>query len=126
MPRDMDLIRRIALTASDLPYGKTLDDLDGVAAEDFAQHVMWMREAGLVLAHADDVYEYDGDPPSAWVNRLTWEGCEFVDAIRSDTLWKKAKETVIKPGASFTFSVLRDWLKTEIAQGLPTIRTVGQ
>jgi len=58
--------------------------------------------------------------------RLTWEGCDFADAVRSDTLWKKAKEMVIKPTASFTFGLLKDWLKSEIAQGLPTLTKLAQ
>lgn len=33
----------------------------------------------------------------------------------------RRKSNVIKPTASFTFDVLRDWLKTEITQGLPTL-----
>jgi len=54
-------------------------------------------------------------PPLSW-------GCEFVDAVRSDTLWNKAKDNIIKPASSFSFGVLRDWLKAEIAQGFPTTR----
>ena len=46
---------------------------------------------------------------------------DLADAVRSDTPWAKAKSNVIKPTASFTFDVLKDWLKTEITQGLPTL-----
>lgn len=118
MNRDMDLIRRIALATADLPYGKTLGGLDDVPEEIFFVHVLWMTEAGLITSIAD---KYAAGDPYAFVQRLTWDGCEFVDAVRSDTLWKKAKTNVIKPGMSFTFGVLRDWLKTEITQGLPTL-----
>jgi len=45
-------------------------------------------------------------------------GNEFVDAMRDDTLWKKAKDSVIKPGASWTVKLLFEWLKTEIKQRL--------
>lgn len=120
MKRDMDLIRRIALETADLPYGHSLHALDGVSKEAFGQHVVWMQEAGLVKAA---VQEYmSNDPPAARVLRLTWDGCEFADAVRSDTLWKKAKDTVIKPASSFTFGVIRDFLRQEILQGLPTLR----
>jgi hypothetical protein len=47
---------------------------------------------------------------------LTWEGHEFLDAMRDDTVWKKAKENVIKPGASWTVQLLFEWLKAEIKQ----------
>ncbi len=120
MKRDMDLIRRIALEAADLPYGHSLHGLDGVSKEDFGQHVIWMQEAGLIKAV---VQEYlSNDPPKARVLRLTWDGCEFADSVKSETLWRKAKETVIKPTSSFTFGVIRDFLRQEILQGLPTLR----
>lgn len=123
MKRDMDLIRRIALETADLPYNSTLDGLDDVAPDVFGMHVIWMEEAGLIRA---SISEYSsGEPPTCFVQRLTWVGCEFADAIRSDTLWAKAKTNVLKPGMSFTFDVLKDWLKTEIAQGLPTLRALG-
>lgn len=33
---------------------------------------------------------------------------------------------LIKPAGSWTFDVLKEWLKTEILQGLPTIRRLGE
>jgi hypothetical protein len=124
MQRDMDIVRKIALATAALPYGETLDKLDGVADEVYVVHVIWMEEAGLIKATAQA-----GSGSSAMfaiVERLTWAGCEFSDAVRSDTVWSKAKSTLLKPSMSFTFDVLKDWLKTEIAQGLPTMRSLGQ
>lgn len=126
MKRDMDLIRRIALEVEKMEYGFALGDMkdEGVDEATFAMHVVWMKEAGLIAA---SVQEYaSATPPKVRVQRLTWAGCEFVDAIRNDTIWKKAKASVLKPGMSFTFDVLKEWLKTEITQGLPTVRTLGQ
>ncbi len=123
MKRDMDLIRRIALTTADLPYGETLDSLPDVPQEAFVTHVAWLHEAGLVRA----TYQ-EGSGSSAMyaiVFRLTWAGCEFADAVRSDTTWARAKTNVLKPGMSFTFDLLKDWLKAEIAQGLPTLRALA-
>lgn len=124
MKRDMDLVRRIALEIADMEYGEELVGLDGTDEATFGVHVIWMKEAGLITAR---IQEYNsGEPPRAEVRRLTWAGCEFVDAIRDDTLWKKAKDNVMKPTMSFTFDVLKDWLKAEITQGLPTLRALGQ
>jgi hypothetical protein len=44
---------------------------------------------------------------------FTWVGQDFIDAAEGDTLWEKAKKTVIKPGAAFTFHIVLDWLKME-------------
>lgn len=103
-----------------MPYGETLSSLDGVAPEVFVTHVIWLQEAGLIEADAQagsgSFAQY------ASVSRLTWAGCEFADAIQDDTLWAKAKDVVLKPGISFTFDTLKEWLKTEITNGLPTLR----
>jgi len=121
MKRDMDLVRRIALAVADLPPDQTLNGLEGIDAQYFVMHVLWMHEAGLVEAGDVGATLESPIPNGAWINRLTWDGCEFVDAVRSDTLWAKAKETIITPASSFSFSILRDWLKAEIAQGLPAL-----
>ncbi len=123
MKRDMDVIRKIILETAALPYGGQLQSIDGVEEEVFVMNVIWMEEAGLINASAQA-----GSGSMAMyaiVTRLTWAGCEFADAITDDTLWKKAKETVFKPGISFTFDILKEWLKTEIKQGLPSIRSIG-
>jgi hypothetical protein len=120
MRRDADLIRKIALATEALPGGEHLGSLDGIDPFTFAAHVQWMIDAGLV----DGLVQQYGrsDPPSALVLRLTWEGCDFADACRSDTLWAKAKKSVIGPSMSWTFDILKDWLKAEIKQGFPTLR----
>jgi len=119
MKRDMDLIRRMALAIAELPHDEPLTGLEGVDARDFVLHAVWMQEAGLIDA---EVQESLGAPPFVWIHRLTWDGCEFADAVRDETLWDKAKEKVIKPASSFSFGVLRDWLKAELLNGLPTLR----
>ena len=122
MKRDMDLIRRIALEAEDLPPRHALTAMDGVDADTFGVHVAWMKEAGLLVA---DITEFwSDDPPKVHAHRLTWAGCEFLDAARSDTTWKKVKDRVLAPGMSFTFDVLKEALKAEIIQGFPATRAL--
>lgn len=120
MKRDMDIVRRIALQTADLPYGEMLDRLEGVEDVVFATHVQWMEEAGLVKA---SIAEYVGGHMNAVVLRLTWDGCEFADSVRSDTLWNAAKTKVLMPSGSWTFGLLRDWLAAEIRDGFPTLRS---
>lgn len=117
MKRDMDLIRRIALEIADMPARHVLTGVDNIDPDIFAMHVTWMEEAGLVEAHITRFVS--DDPPRVRVVRLTWEGCDFVDAARSDTLWKKTMETVIRPTSSFTFGIIKEYLKSEIRKNLP-------
>ena len=48
------------------------------------------------------------------LDRLTWAGHDFLDASRDDTIWTKAKDKFMKPGAAFTFDLLKQWLQLEI------------
>ena len=119
MKRDMDIVRQIVLETADLQPNMLLTGLDNVDPWIFGQPVEWMAEAGLINA---SIHKFQsGEPPIARVQRLTWDGCDFADAVRSDTLWAKAKEMVIKPTASFTFGLLKDWIVAEVKQGFPTL-----
>lgn len=119
MKRDMDLIRRIVLAVEELPHQQTLNGLEGITQDDFSLHVEWLEEAGLIKATIQPMYS---GPSIVFAHRLTWDGCEFASSVRSDTLWKKAKSTVLKPAGSFTFTLLKDWLSKEMQDGLPTLR----
>jgi hypothetical protein len=48
------------------------------------------------------------------LDRLAWAGHDFLEAARDETPWSKAKEKVMKPGAAFTFDLVKEWLKAEI------------
>jgi hypothetical protein len=120
MKRDMDVVRRIVLSLRDA--NEPIEEVDGLDQQAFCMHAELLIEAGLVegstqryLSNATNI------PDSAFLNRLTWAGQEFADAIEDDTLWAKAKDKVIKPGVSWTFAVLGEWLKAEAKRtlGLP-------
>lgn len=122
MKRDMDIIRQIVLAVRD--SDDVIRGLEGVQFEVYAEHVRLLEEAGLVDASIQTVPQRRVITALVW--RLTWAGQDFASAIDNDTLWSKAKENVIKPAGSWTFDVLKEWLKAEITQGLPTLRGLGQ
>jgi hypothetical protein len=119
MKRDMDTVRRILREAEELPVGQELEAVDDLSNEEFSVYVQWLVEAGLVEA---GFFTTSEGTFTTGIARLTWDGCDFMDAARSDNVWNKAKERVLKPGMSFTFDLLKDWLKAEISQGFPTLR----
>lgn len=90
-----------------------MPDID---AHTFASHVELMQSAGLVEARL--LPRGGGVFAAAAVLRLTWAGADFLDAARSDTLWAKAKKSVIAPTASWTLDVLTSWLKEQVVKGL--------
>jgi Hypothetical protein (DUF2513) len=115
MKRDMDIIRRILLDVEDdrYHYG-ALVHLDDVPDEICAQHVALIFDAGLAEGRLikTDAHGIVG----ACVDRLTSSGHDFCDGIRQDTIWNKAKEHVIKPGASYGLSVLIEYVKFQVHQ----------
>lgn len=117
MKRDMDLIRRIVLALDDhSEAGNPLGGLDEVESATFSYHAELLIEAGLAVGSTQKFMDGHSD---AWLWRLTWQGHDFADAVRSDTIWKAALDNVIKPSASWTFGVLLEYLKQEIRHRIP-------
>ncbi len=120
MKRNMDLIRQIAFESEQLEPRQLLNSINGVDAHEFSEHVELMIEVGLISGRAE--HFLGGESPDTSVLRLTWSGHDFLDSVRNESLWNRAKELVIKPSAGWTFEILKEWLKTEIKNGLPTMR----
>jgi hypothetical protein len=115
MKRDMDLIRQIVLAVQTAPG--PIFKVEGIDQQDFNVHTQLLEEAGLIVASLSKGQM--GIPNKAAIFRLTWAGHDFADSITDDTLWKKAKDNVIKPSASWTFSILLEYLKFEIKRHIP-------
>jgi hypothetical protein len=113
MKRDFDLIRKILLTLEESPRGHDeITEIDGYPDEVFGYHGHLLHEAGLVVAYERECM---GLPmPYANPYGLTWDGHEFLDLIKKDTLWEKAKSTILKHSSGLAFAVLQDWAKSEI------------
>ena len=111
MKRDMELVRKILQEAEALDYeeGEPPERYRAQTCDE-AYQIALMRDASLVQADVDTT---NGIPSAATIVRLTWAGHDFLDSSRDNKIWKMAKEHVIKPGASWTFSLLLEWLKQE-------------
>ena len=107
MKRDMELIRLLLL---EVEQGEAPPELVQYQETDILYHYALMVDAGLIIA---SLLPETGVPESVSVSRLTWAGHDFLDATRDSKIWKLAKEHIIKPGASWTFSLLVEWLKQE-------------
>lgn len=73
------------------------------------------------LVEGSVALDNEAQPMSVFIYRMTWAGHDFLDSIRDPSVWAKAKERIIKPGASWTFSILRDFLKAEAQRQLGNI-----
>src|SRR5438552_1419892 len=105
----MELIRLIMLEQES---GDTPEELKTYPKDLVVYNIAHMKDAGLL--DADILPSKEGFPRGAAIIRLTWAGHTFLDASRDENVWRKAKEKILKPSASWTFGILTEWLKQEI------------
>ncbi|MUL11871.1 DUF2513 domain-containing protein [Aliivibrio fischeri] len=109
MKRDMDLIRKIVLHIESKEDDQPIIEIpfSGYSELDFAEHYHLLYEAGLVRCEAI----CSGSTPSRVVRvipfSLTWAGHDFADAIKSDTIWNKAKNKIYPQLGGLPFDVLK-------------------
>ena len=108
MKRDMDLVRYILISAESAEDGLKLSDVEpyGCDAKTAAFHIEMMRAHGLIDAKV--TYAFGGAPLYGEVSGLTWEGYEYLDAVRSNRVWEKAKSAVSKSIGEASLSVMKE------------------
>ncbi len=120
MERDFDLIRRILTDIENLPIGESLTKIKfpDYDMRTIDEHIFLLDSVGMINM---DTIKAQGGHKQYRITGLTWQGHDFLDASRDDSIWKKAKETVLKPSASITFDLLLEWLKIQVKEklGLP-------
>ncbi|WP_010325171.1 DUF2513 domain-containing protein [Marinobacterium stanieri] len=116
MERNWDLVREIMLNVRELPPRQSLrcTDVEGYDAEVVAEHMYLLEQAGL--AEVTMSRSLNG-PASGRVNRLTWDGHEFIDLMQSDTQWSRIKESLKERGVDFSFDALKGMAQV-LVQGL--------
>lgn len=110
MKRDMELIRKILFTIEDKYVDTWLSSseipIDGYDMKTIGYHCAILHEAGLL-------YDYegqygDGELQQFGVSRLTWDGHELLDKIKSDTVWNKTKDTIKAKGIPFVLDTVKE------------------
>lgn len=115
MKRDWDIIRSILVRVEEMPPEEGALQLSAFPIEQRAAvsyHMELLIEAGLVSGKMSKTL---GPGPFNFIAmRLTWQGHEFIDAIRSDTVWQKTKKSFVSNGISMTFDLVKS-VATDIA-----------
>ena len=120
MKRDWDLIRELLLEFEkrcdgDQSANSRLLEIESRSDTEIAYHISLLAEAGLI-----DAADRSTNTDSQWlVNRLTWDGHEFLDAARDRGRWQRAKETITSKGGGLGFDLLMEVLVT-MARGAIT------
>lgn len=122
MKRDPELIRKLLLFFEERPDIGLIEaksiGIEGHDPTTIQYHIDLMYEAGFlscepVSSSTSDRLIY------ALPFRLTWQGHEFLDAARSETIWKKAREILGNKALSVSFDVLYKLLSRLAAEHLP-------
>lgn len=105
MKRDMDLVRQIMQTLEARPSTSNVLDLEiaGRHRLEVWQHLEIMAEARLVKG-------VSLTSSSVGCAGLTWEGHEFLEAARNDTIWQKAKDVALKATGGLSLDALKTTL----------------
>lgn len=93
--RDLDLVREILEEMEqlgDYPLVQKTNDLSSKKLN----HFRMMTDAGLLAVVGSD---------EGW--RISWQGYDFLDAVRDDGLWTKTKSHIAATGGSFTFEIVK-------------------
>lgn len=112
----MELVRLIMLEIEKNPDPMAWTDINITGHDDLeiSYHIKLLYEKGLV--DANDLSNHDG---MAWkAKHLTFDGHEFLDAARSDTVWNRAKERVLSTTGTLTLDALKMALPIVIRQML--------
>ena len=120
MKRDMELVRKVLFAIEEQCEDEPLYNLEieGYSMNAVAYHCKILHDAGFVsdydAGYSDNQLEMFG------VGALTWNGCEFLEKIRQDTVWNKTKDIIKTRGLSMGLDVIKD-----VASNVITSMTEG-
>ena len=102
MRRDMDLVRLILLEIESSENDEIEDfNIDGYDISSVKYNGELLLQAGLI----DKFYE---DTMGELVaGHLTWEGCDYLDKIRDNSIWKKTKDAIKEKGLPLVVDTIK-------------------
>ncbi len=102
MKRDMDLARNILIALADEPRGHidTRKDAVNYHLEMLVQK-KFVNGIAVSQAHNGRYYITLTNP------KLTWEGHEFLDTIKSQTVWDKIKNVIKDKGVDLSVEAIK-------------------
>lgn len=119
MKRDWDIIRKILAKVEELSAGKELKASDLPEDDPSLVNYNMGLLLGAKLVEGIDMSHMGGK--FYMIRSLTWEGHEFLDAIRNESIWKETKDEAVKKGATLSFEIIKQLAisLTKAGLGLP-------
>jgi Hypothetical protein (DUF2513) len=113
LKRDMELVRDLLLVIEQNDDRRELEIPKDWDREVVAYHLKILDQAGYVKNNT----KWADNKPMWLIASLTWEGHEFLDAIKSDNVWEKTKDGVKKKGlelGNIPLDVLKEFASIQI------------
>ena len=102
MKRDMDLVRELLIKISD-------DNLSEIDTNDDATkyHLEILQQKNYIVGVSIQQQVGGGVYCSIESARLTWDGNEFLETIKSVKIWDKIKKTLNEKGVGLTIDAIK-------------------
>lgn len=110
MKRNMELVRKILIELEKIeksPREPIILSIEEYSIDEIDYHLEIMAEAGLLKLFSIPK-TFDDEFHS--VDRMTWQGHEFLEASRNETNWRKAMQLIKDKGEGVPFGVLQGLL----------------
>lgn len=108
MKRNMDLVRRILIETEEAEstYDAECFVCDAYSYDEICYHVELMQAHGLIDAVIQK--EWGGSVVVCKIKALTWDGCDYLDAIRDSGVWTRTKKVIKDTVGSTTISAIKE------------------
>ena len=103
----MDLVRDILLRLEEMTapdQSLRPENVEGYTPYEVGYHIKMMCEANLINCTNAASHQY---PMAYFAKHITWEGHDFLDAIRNESVWKQTKSVIADKGGSMAFEVVK-------------------
>ena len=106
MKRDLDLVRQLLLQIEGLPAGPPAQ-YRASEIEDpvLLAHFELVLASGLVNGKISRSQSSRGDVIS--ISGLTWEGHEWIEMVRSQSVWNETKSMLLDSGGALTYELTK-------------------
>lgn len=102
MKRDMELVRQVLIALEEDAH--VVPSIDGYTDTEVMYQIKILANGGFL--EAEDATANSRDYYFV-VESLTWEGHEFLEAIRSQTIWDRTKEMIKEKGGSLPVEIVK-------------------
>jgi hypothetical protein len=106
MKRDLELIRQLmlAIELKGDDFNPENIEINGYDPSQINYHLQLLVEAELAVGKVLNFF--NSDRPTITIKKLSWEGCNFLDDARNESVWQKTMEIVKDKGGSVSVGVL--------------------